>query len=132
MIRSLVLAAIEERDESPIVRLVDFAGQRMIVALGTFNTDTKQTGGHRFGDLLVAVTPLVVDRTSDRLAQPIPADAIRDLQAELEASPALADAPRPLVVLVSGDDRYIQVGDTIGVRLEVDGERIVFPPSSAG
>lgn len=80
----------------------------------------------------VAVTPLVVDRTSDRLAQPIAAEAIRDLQAELEASPALAEAPRPLVVLVSGDDRYIQVGDTIGVRLEVDGERIVFPPSSAG
>ncbi|MCB0971116.1 MAG: hypothetical protein KDA97_06310 [Acidimicrobiales bacterium] len=80
----------------------------------------------------VAAVPLVIERDGDRLYQPFEAEVVRDVQRVLEASPELAAAPRPLLVAVSGDDRYIQVGDTIGVRLEVDGERVVFPPESAG
>lgn len=80
----------------------------------------------------VAVTPLVVQRASDRLGQPLPAAAVADLIDQLESSDALADADGPMLVLVNGDDRYIQVGDTVGARLAIDGRPILFPPSSKG
>ena len=80
----------------------------------------------------VAVTPLVVDRASDRLLQPLPAASVRELLADLEGSEALDSVDGPLLVLVHGDDRYVQVGDTIGTRLAIDGMPITFPPSSKG
>lgn len=93
----------------------------------------------------VMVTPLVVHRQSDRLGQPIAAPVIRKLEHQLRRVPLLRqqsgpDGPGgvvgpmqgPILVLVNGDDRYIQVGDTVGARLTVDGVPIVFPPSSAG
>ncbi len=80
----------------------------------------------------VAVTPLVVDRDSDELLQPIDTEAMRELLDTLSASPALADAEGPLVVVVAGDDRFIQIGDTVGSRLDIDGYPVVFPPNSDG
>lgn len=80
----------------------------------------------------VAVTPLITDRASDRLLQPLPASSIQRLLSEIEGSEALDAVDGPILVLVQGDDRYVQVGDTIGSRLTIDGEDIVFPPSSKG
>lgn len=80
----------------------------------------------------VAVTPLVVHRGSDRLSQPIETSAVTRLLAQLRRSAALEQADGPVLVLVNGDDRYIQVGDTVGARLSVDGRSIVFPAASAG
>lgn len=80
----------------------------------------------------VAVTPLVVHRGSDRLSQPIETSAVTRLLAQLRRSAALEQVDGPVLVLVNGDDRYIQVGDTVGARLSVDGRAIVFPAASAG
>lgn len=80
----------------------------------------------------VAATPLVVDRPSDRLGQPIETAAVRDLFGQLDRSRTVAAAPGPMLVLVNGDDRYIQVGDTVGTHLTIAGRPIVFPSSSAG
>jgi hypothetical protein len=80
----------------------------------------------------VAVTPLVVDRQSDRLGQPLAAPVIRDLVDGLKASDELAAVDGPLLVLVNGDDRYVQVGDSVGARLAIDGHPILFPRSSRG
>lgn len=80
----------------------------------------------------VAVTPLVVDRESDRLVQPLPAPVVAQLLDDLASSEALDEVDGPILVLVHGDDRYIQFGDTIGTRLAIDGAPIVFPPSSRG
>ena len=82
--------------------------------------------------LAVALTPLVVDRQSDRLGQPLAAPVIEELLGDLRSSTALAEAEGPTLVLVNGDDRYIQVGDTVGTRLAIEGAPIVFPPSSDG
>ena len=79
-----------------------------------------------------AITPLVVQRSSDRLLQPLPAAAVADLIDQLESSDALVGVSPPMLVLVNGDDRYIQVGDTVGARLAVDGWPVLFPPSSKG
>ncbi|MGN6693438.1 MAG: hypothetical protein ACTHN0_04620, partial [Aquihabitans sp.] len=80
----------------------------------------------------VAITPLVVQRSSDRLGQPLPASTVAELVDQLESSNALARVAGPMLVLVNGDDRYIQVGDTVGARLAIDGRPILFPPSSKG
>ncbi|MCU1370448.1 MAG: hypothetical protein JWO77_1642 [Ilumatobacteraceae bacterium] len=80
----------------------------------------------------VAVTPLVVHRQSDRLGQPLAPAVVEELIGDLQASDALAGVDGPVLVLVNGDDRYIQVGDTVGTRLAIDGRPIVFPPSSDG
>jgi hypothetical protein len=80
----------------------------------------------------VAVTPLVVHRQSDRLSQPLAPAVVEQLVDDLSASDALAAVDGPVLVLVNGDDRFIQVGDTVGSRLAIDGTPIVFPPSSEG
>lgn len=80
----------------------------------------------------VAVTPLVVTRQSDRLGQPLAPSVVEELLGELRASGPLDEVDGPLLVLVNGDDRYIQVGDTVGTRLAIEGDDIVFPPSSDG
>jgi hypothetical protein len=80
----------------------------------------------------VAVTPLVVDRASDRLGQPLPTAAVEELVAEIRADGELATIEEPVLVLVNGDDRYVQVGDTVGARLDIDGDDVRFPASSTG
>ena len=50
---------------------------------------------------------------------------------DVRSSDALADVDGPVLVLVNGDDRYIQVGDTVGARLAIDGKPIVFPPTTS-
>jgi len=80
----------------------------------------------------VAVTPLVVDRRSDRLIQPIAAPVVAELLDQLRAAPELGAIDAPVLVLVNGDDRYIQVGDTVGTRLAIEGRDIVFPERSKG
>jgi hypothetical protein len=80
----------------------------------------------------VAATPLVVDRASDRLLQPLEPSVVARLVEDLQGSKALQGVDGPVMVLVNGDDRYIQVGDTVGARLAVDGDDIVFPPYSQG
>ncbi|WP_421120546.1 hypothetical protein ACE2AJ_04330 [Aquihabitans daechungensis] len=82
--------------------------------------------------LAVAVTPLVVDRPSDRLGQPLAAPVVKELIDEVRASGAVDDVDGPVLVLVNGDDRYIQVGDTLGTRLAIEGAPIVFPSYSEG
>lgn len=82
--------------------------------------------------IAVALTPVVVDRRADHLGQPIETAAVRELLDQVETSEELAAVDHPLLVLVNGDDRYIQVGDTVGARLEIDGRRIQFPDSSRG
>jgi hypothetical protein len=79
----------------------------------------------------VAATPLVVHRTTDRLLQPLEATVVAQLIDDVRSSEALADVDGPVLVLVNGDDRYIQVGDTVGARLAIDGEPIVFPPTTS-
>ncbi|MCB1040545.1 MAG: hypothetical protein KDA94_13600 [Acidimicrobiales bacterium] len=80
----------------------------------------------------VAFTPLVVDRSSDRLGQPLPASVVHDLLGEVRSAPELAAVEGPVLVAVNGDDRYIQVGDTVGTRLAIEGRQILFPASSDG
>jgi len=82
--------------------------------------------------LAVAVTPIVVDRDSDRLGQPIPASAVRELLAQVRSSPELAAVQGPVLIAVNGDDRYIQVGDTVGTRLAMDGRAVLWGPSAEG
>jgi hypothetical protein len=77
----------------------------------------------------VAITPLVAERQSDRLQQPIATGAIRRLVSEIERADL---GSGPVLVLVHGDDRYIQVGDTVGARLVARGTEVVFPPASKG
>ncbi|MCU1357129.1 MAG: hypothetical protein JWM89_2547 [Acidimicrobiales bacterium] len=80
----------------------------------------------------VAATPVVADRASDRLNQPIATTAIRALVADVRSSPALRRVRGPLLVLVDGDDRYIQVGDTLAARLLAAGVDARLPTSSKG
>jgi hypothetical protein len=80
----------------------------------------------------VAITPLVADRTSDLPLQALGAPVIDQLVHDVRASKAVDAVDGPLLVLVNGDDRYIQVADTVGARLAVDGTPVVFPPSSIG
>lgn len=81
----------------------------------------------------VAVTPLVAERESDRLGQPLAPGVVRSLVSEVRASPVLDDVEGPLLVVVNGSDGYIQVGDTVGTRLEMlDGVDVRYPPSSKG
>jgi hypothetical protein len=81
----------------------------------------------------VAVTPLVVERESDRLGQPLAPGVVRSLVGEVRASPVLDEVDGPLLVVVNGSDGYIQVGDTVGTRLEMlDGVDVRYPPSSKG
>ena len=81
---------------------------------------------------VVALVPVVVDRPSDRLIQGIDAEGITAFTDELHRSAELDAVDGPVLVLVNGDDRFVQVGDTVGVRLLLDGRDIVFPPSSVG
>ncbi len=80
----------------------------------------------------VALTPLVVDRRSDRLVQPLPTDAVGDLVAQLRSDEEVAALDEPVLVLVNGDDRFIQAGDTVGARLDIDGLDVRFPRYSTG
>jgi hypothetical protein len=80
----------------------------------------------------VAVTPLVVERTSDRLVQPLPTDAVASLLDQVLADEELGAIDGPGVILVNGRDRFVQVGDTVGVRLDLEGYEMVFPRSSVG
>lgn len=80
----------------------------------------------------VAAVPLAVDRPSDRLNQPLPAGAIRAVVGRLRSSPELDDVAGPVLVLVDGDDRYVQVGDTLLTRLIASGVDARLPPTSVG
>jgi hypothetical protein len=81
----------------------------------------------------VAATPLVVDRTSDRLGQPLPPSVVSELVGEIRAAPELGELDGPLLVSVNGNDGYVQVGDTVGTRLEIlDGIDVAYPPTSKG
>lgn len=80
----------------------------------------------------VAAVPLVVDRPSDRLNQPLPAGAISAVVDRLRSSPELDDVAGPVLVLVDGDDRYVQVGDTLLTRLIASGVDARLPPTSVG
>ncbi len=82
--------------------------------------------------LAVAVTPLVIDRPSDRLGQPLAAPVVAELLDEIRSSNSIDGLDGPILVLVNGDDRYIQVGDTVGTRLAIEGAPIVFPSYSDG
>lgn len=82
--------------------------------------------------LAVALVPIVIDRDSDRLVQPITAPAVAELVEQVRSSPELAALDGPVLMAVNGDDRYIQVGDTVGTRLAIDGRQVLFPPGSAG
>ena len=53
-----VLAAIEGRDQSPVVALLDLPGERMIVALGAFDLHPEHNRRNRLGNRLIAVVPL--------------------------------------------------------------------------
>jgi hypothetical protein len=80
----------------------------------------------------VALTPLVVDRTSDRLSQPLPPDAVASLVDQVLSDEQLAEAEGPGVILVNGKDRFVQVGDTVGTRLDLEGYDVRFPRASVG
>ena len=81
----------------------------------------------------VTITPLVADRAGDHLNQPIATSAIRGLVHEVRSSSVLRRAKGgPILVLVDGDDRYIQVGDTVAARLLAAGYDARLPPSSKG
>jgi hypothetical protein len=80
----------------------------------------------------VVVTPLVVERTSDRLVQPLPADAVASLLDQVLADEELAAVDGTGVILVNGKDRFVQVGDTVGARLDIEGYEVGFPRSSVG
>ena len=54
-----VLAAVERGDQAPVMGLLDLAGERMIVALGTIDPRAVDDRRDRLGDLLVLVPPLV-------------------------------------------------------------------------
>jgi len=82
--------------------------------------------------VVLAATPLVVERRADRLVQPIPASAVRELLDQVRSSADLAALDGPVLMAVNGDDRYIQVGDTVGTRLVIEGRQVLFPPSSDG
>jgi hypothetical protein len=57
---------------------------------------------------------------------------VAELLRQVRASPELAAIDGPVLVAVNGDDRYIQVGDTIGTRLAIDGRPILWGPSARG
>lgn len=80
----------------------------------------------------VAAAPVVVDRTSDRLIQPLPAPVVRSLIEGIEDSGALAGLDGPVLVIVNGNDGFIHLGDTVGSQLAADGQRVVFPQYSTG
>jgi hypothetical protein len=76
--------------------------------------------------------PVAVDRQSDRLQQPLATPAVRRFVAEIRAGLHAADHQGPLLVQVRGDDRYIQLGDTVAARLIADGIDARLPVSSKG
>ncbi|MBA3280900.1 MAG: hypothetical protein H0U29_01590, partial [Acidimicrobiia bacterium] len=80
----------------------------------------------------VAAAPLVIDRSNDRLPQAVATPALTELHETLRSSDVLARARGPLVVMVNGVDGFVQVGDTVGVRLIADGYDVRFPPGSRG
>jgi hypothetical protein len=80
----------------------------------------------------VAVTPLVVERSSDRLGQPLPTTAVEELVAQVRADEELASLEEPVLIMVNGDDRFVQIGDTVGARLDIEGYDVRFGRSSTG
>lgn len=84
--------------------------------------------------IAVAAAPLVIERTNDRLPQAIATPAVTELHDALGSSDALARARArgPMVVLPNGADGFVQVADTVGVRLSADGFDVRFPPRSRG
>jgi hypothetical protein len=80
----------------------------------------------------LALAPLALDRHADRLAQPVPRATVDALVDAVLADDRLATRDGPLLALVAGDDRYVQVGDTLRVRLRAAGRDVRFGPDSAG
>lgn len=82
--------------------------------------------------LLVAVAPSGLDRESDRIAQPVPAAVVDEIVAEALGHPDRLGADEPLLALIAGDDRFVQIGDTARVRLRAAGRDIRFDPAARG
>ena len=51
----LIFTSIEKGSQSPVVCLLDFIHQRMVVALGTLNANSEERGRDGFGNDLMFV-----------------------------------------------------------------------------
>lgn len=82
--------------------------------------------------LAVAAAPVVADRSTDRLPQPMGTRDVAALVDALVTSDEVRSVDGPLPVLVNGDDEFLQVGDTVGVRLRADGVDARFGATDIG
>lgn len=80
----------------------------------------------------LALAPVGLDRRSDRLLQPVDRAVVTDVVDRILAAPEVGEGQGPLLTLVVGDDAFVQLGDTIRVRLIAAGIDATFPPSSVG
>lgn len=81
---------------------------------------------------VLALLPLGLDRSSDRLLQAVPRSSVRTLVDAVRADPEVAADRGPLLSLVAGEDRFVQLGDTVPVRLRAAGLDVRFGPGATG
>lgn len=80
----------------------------------------------------LALVPIGLDRDADRLFQPVPGGQVDALVDAVRADPEVAGHDGPLLALVAGDDTYVQLGDTLRVRLRAGGLDVRFGPDATG
>ncbi len=80
---------------------------------------------------VAAVVPVALDRDGDRLSQPVRREVVERFVDQIEADPAL-EQDGPLLTLVAGDDRFVQIADTVRVRLVAAGHDVRFGPDARG